>query len=253
MNTLYWNALTVWPGMEIGWIGDLSHQGEVSGHNPDDYAPLQAEQVDADNDPEVRALDFMIGPKFSADDAKALTHALVTGLDRDRLYYVIYNHLIYKRSNSYQPAPYTGTDPHTNHVHASGRAVDDENSSDWKSVLALQETGEKPMRFIFADDLDGITDLASGRVHVTDGVRYRIMQKGAAWNALLNSAGAGPIITVNAGNTGGATYQVAVSTLCGTLDPGEQSGGDGGSVTCPTADDIRHVVREELNKTVLSG
>ncbi len=234
IDVLYNNALTVWPGMTIFWIGDYQHTQEISGHNPDDTPGVQAEQTDADNDPEVRALDFMIGPKFTASDAQALTHALVTGVDRNRLYYVIYNHLIYKRSNNYEPTAYTGIDPHTDHVHASGRAVDDDNSANWKSVLALlpQEQYEgETMRFMFADDLDGITELASGRVHVSDGLRYRIMQKGAAWNALMNSAGAGPIIQVNAANTGGASYATAVATLCGTMDPGELEGSGGGSAT----------------------
>jgi hypothetical protein len=144
MDKLYNNALSVWPGMTIYWIGDLSHQGEVSGHNPDDYPPLQAEQVDSDTDPEVRALDFMIGSKFSADNASALVVALTKGVDRNRLYYVIYDHLVYKKSNNFKPQPYTGTDPHTNHVHASGLAVDDANSSNWTSVLALGESMTDP-------------------------------------------------------------------------------------------------------------
>lgn len=139
IDALYRNIQTVWPGTEIGWIGDLAHQGEVSGHNPDDYPGLQAEQVDSDTDPEVRALDPMIGPTFTADDAQHLVHALISGPDRNRLYYVIYNRVIYKKSNDFKPRPYTGTDPHITHPHVSGLAADDANGADWTSVLALED------------------------------------------------------------------------------------------------------------------
>lgn len=137
VDALYRNGLTVWPGMTIYWIGDLTHQGEVSGHNPDDYPPLQAELTDADNIPEVRALDFMIGPKFTPTDAAALVAVLTTGVDRNRVYYLIYNRKIYRRATGFRPEGYSGGDPHTDHVHFSGYVADDANGSDWTSVLAL--------------------------------------------------------------------------------------------------------------------
>ena len=136
---MYRNALTVWPGMTIFWIGDLAHQGEVSGHNPDDYPPLQAELTDADNLPEVRALDFMLGPKFTVADAQRLVIALTQSLDKGRTYYVIYNRHIYRKATGFKPEGYSGGDPHTDHVHFSGLAADDANGSDWRSVLALGE------------------------------------------------------------------------------------------------------------------
>ena len=40
-----------------GTIGDLAHQAEVSGHNPDDTPGVRAEYSDADSKAEVRALD----------------------------------------------------------------------------------------------------------------------------------------------------------------------------------------------------
>lgn len=139
IDALYRDALTVWPGMTIFWIGDLAHQGEVSGHNPDDTPRVQAEQVDADSDPEVRALDFMIGPKFSASAAEFLVDALIHGVDRRRLYYVIYDRTIYRRANGFKPETYGGGDPHTNHVHVSGWAGDDANGADWSSILPEED------------------------------------------------------------------------------------------------------------------
>lgn len=230
MNVLYNNAKSVWPGMEIGWIGDLTHQGEVSGHNPDDYPPLQAEQVDADNDPEVRALDFMIGSHFTPTDADKLTHALATGVDRNRLYYVIYDGLIYKRSNNYQPVPYTGTDPHTNHVHASGRAVDDANSSNWTSVLAL-----------------GV-----------DMTEWNDSEKNSVVSRVGGMFLATPQVTWKKTDGTTATESNALLALFAALDDKLDQiiqGQGGGGVTPPsfTVDDIRQVVREELDKTKFSA
>lgn len=110
----------------------------------------------------------------------------------------------------------------------------------WDRLLAAVSAALNPepyegetMRYMFADDLDGITPEASGRVHVTDGLRYRIVQKGAAWRVLMEAAGAGPIVEVNAANTGGATYQVAVGVLCGKEDPGEDTDGGGTATLIP--------------------
>jgi hypothetical protein len=227
MDKLYDNALTVWPGMTIGWIGDLSHQGEISGHNPDDYAPLQAEQVDSDNDPEVRALDFMIGSKFTSSDASDLVDALTTGVDRNRLYYVIYDHTIYKKSNNFQPAPYTGTDPHTNHVHASGLAVDDANSSNWNSVLALGENMTEPWN---------PNSVAA-----------------ESWRTKAIAGGDDPITWTRPSDGSpqsepNVLHQKLAEVLAAIAAIPPSGGGAG-----PSLDDIRQVVREELDKTTLGS
>lgn len=136
MDRLRSDSLTVWPGMTIFWIGDTAHQQSVSGHNPDDTPGVKAEMSDADNDPEVRSLDFMIGPKFSAADADNLILALLKPASKPRLLYVIYKRTIWSRSSGWVPKPYTGT-PHDDHVHASGHASDDENGAEWSAVLEL--------------------------------------------------------------------------------------------------------------------
>ena len=123
--------------MTIFWIGDLGHQGTSSGHNPDDYPGVRAELQDSDLIPEVRALDFMIGPKFPASDGTRLANALVKGVDRHRLYYVIYRSTIWRRDTGFQAQAYNGSDNHNGHVHTSGHVDDDANGRDWPSVLAL--------------------------------------------------------------------------------------------------------------------
>jgi hypothetical protein len=135
MDALRRHALTVWPGMTIYWIGDPAHQTGVSGHNPDDTPGVQAELTDADNDPEVRSLDFMIGPQFTSADGQRLVTALTTGVDKYRVFYVIFQSKIYSRTG-FSAQPYSGAN-HNDHVHVSGYVTDDANGADWQSVLAL--------------------------------------------------------------------------------------------------------------------
>jgi hypothetical protein len=142
MDALRRNGLTVWPGMTIYWIGDLTHQGEVSGHNPDDYPGVLAELHDDDTDPEVRALDFMIGTVFTTEQGWRLVNALINGADKHRVYYVIYRSTIWRRATGFKAEAYGGSNNHNDHVHVSGYVTDDENGSNWQSVLALGEEGD---------------------------------------------------------------------------------------------------------------
>lgn len=136
MDRLRSDALTVWNGATIYWIGDPAHQSGVSGHNPDDTPGVRAEMSDADTDPEVRALDFMITGPFTPTDAKRLVDALLMLESRSRLLYVIYGQTIWSRSAGWVPKSYSGV-PHYDHVHVSGHASDDENGSAWTAVLGL--------------------------------------------------------------------------------------------------------------------
>lgn len=138
MDRLRTNARSKWPGITIYDIGDIAHAQGVSGHNPDDMVLPQggrAELSDPDGLQEVRALDFMINSKFTAANARELVTALRDIRSRRRLYYVIYNRRIYRRDGS--DSPYTGSDPHTGHVHASGWWEDDANTADWTAVLEI--------------------------------------------------------------------------------------------------------------------
>lgn len=138
MDRLRSNVLAKFPGMTIYDIGDTAHATGRSGHNPDDMVLPEggtAELTDADTLQEVRALDFMIGPKFTSTNAAELVRALRDPRSRSRLYYVIYNRRIYRRDGS--DSPYSGDNPHTTHVHASGWNGDDANTADWPAVLEI--------------------------------------------------------------------------------------------------------------------
>lgn len=158
IDALWRNAKAVWPGMTVYWIGDLAHQTGVSGHNPDDYPRVRAELVDTDVDPEVRALDFMVGPVFTPAEGRRLVRALTTGADKRRVHYVIFESKIYRRSAGFTAEPYFGA-THNDHVHVSGHSSDDENGADWTSVLALGE-----------DDMDAATFKAHLAAALNDSV-----------------------------------------------------------------------------------
>lgn len=120
------------PGMTIYGVGDKAHQAEVSGHNPDDTPGVRAEDQDSDNVAEWRALDFMIGPAFSAEDAQKLYNDLTSdSANRQRLLYVIYNEKIRSASTGWTGRRYTGKQNHKDHLHASGEADADGNESPW--------------------------------------------------------------------------------------------------------------------------
>jgi hypothetical protein len=121
-----------YPGVVIYGIGDAAHKLSPSGHNEDDTPGSLPEDQDADSKPEHRALDVMKGNAFSHADAVALVTAMTqVPANQRRLLYVIYNRKIYRRNSGWREENYTGSDPHTSHVHLSGEADDDENTAAW--------------------------------------------------------------------------------------------------------------------------
>lgn len=227
IDALRRNGLTVWPGMTIYWIGDPAHQSNVSGHNPDDTPGVQAELTDKDTDPEVRALDFMIGGAFNATDGWNLVNALVKGVDKMRLYYVIYQRGIWHRGTNFQARPYTGSDPHTNHVHVSGYSADDANGSDWQSVLALGGDDSMTIHELHAMLLSILTADTPVERQVRDMIQGGV-QSPAAGRGLLSKV----MDAVEAENS--VPAPVDIDALVTALTP-----------------TIRTIIREELDKTKL--
>lgn len=122
------------PGVTIYGVGDAPHRLRISDHNEDDTPGSKAAQTDADNIPEHRAIDVMLGPHFT----KAQADAYVADLLADpaalaRLIYIIFNGDIWERKNGWERRDQVG-DQHTDHVHLSGYAPDDENSAGWPAV-----------------------------------------------------------------------------------------------------------------------
>jgi hypothetical protein len=97
----------VWPDIVIYSVGDQAHQAECSDHNPD------ARGI-------VHAIDIMTQTDTSYDSAAATNLAWLHH-DTTDLQYFIHDRMIYSRSHGFVGINYTGSDPHTNHIHVSGK------------------------------------------------------------------------------------------------------------------------------------
>lgn len=122
------------PGVVIYGKGDAAHALRVSDHNEDDTPGVRAEQSDADSIPEHRAIDIMLGPSFTRADAYELIGDLLGDpAARARLTYLIFDGSIWSASRRWERRDFDG-DPHTDHIHASGRAAQDANAAPWPAA-----------------------------------------------------------------------------------------------------------------------
>jgi hypothetical protein len=95
-----------------GTIGDLAHQATSSDHNPDRDGSVDAWDMDVD------------GVDVQKVIAAALKH--------ESIQYVIYNRRITSRSWGLGTwRPYTGTSPHTEHVHFNTRESHENSGKPW--------------------------------------------------------------------------------------------------------------------------
>jgi hypothetical protein len=94
----------MFPGTTIYSIGDQSHANNQSDHNPD------ARDV-------VHAIDVMTYSDY--DKGNAVVAWCLD--DTTDLEYVIFNRKIYSRNGGWDADNYSGSDPHTDHVHISGK------------------------------------------------------------------------------------------------------------------------------------
>jgi len=120
-------------GRPDGTIGDPDHQERESGHNLDD-TPGSKPTWDGDPDKlaEIRGLDV----KVQGLPARALVRhiAKLPGLSTV-LRFIIFDHEIYHVRNAFIPVPYSGANPHTEHVHFEGaytQAADNNTSFDYR-------------------------------------------------------------------------------------------------------------------------
>lgn len=212
------------PGIVIGGIGDAAHKLEASGHNEDDTAGVRAEDQDDDSIPEHRALDPMLGPSFTKADADALVADLVGNeANRSRLLYVIFNRKIWSRSRGWAVRDYTGSNPHTDHVHVSGEADADGNTSDW--VLSGFSTGDDDMFCGYGDQGSRKVEAYQRLLLVLDpGCLPRFGADGGFGD---ETAGAGAQLVGGDGRTYGPAEYAALMVKIGALGGGGTPGPQG--------------------------
>lgn len=122
-----------------GWIGDTAHMQRPSSHNPD-YAHGGA----------VRAIDIDVDDH---DPDRDLRMQVVNAAIRDpRVWYVISNGIIWSRTHGWKARKYTGSNPHTKHVHVS--AVEDPKQ--WTNTVTWLDPEQPKWRW----NEDVVSDLA---------------------------------------------------------------------------------------------
>jgi hypothetical protein len=126
-----------------GTIGDTAHQATDSDHNPDRDGSVDAWDMDVD------------GVDVQAVIAAALRHESIA--------YVIYNRRITSRNQSGGLGvwhPYTGSSPHTEHVHFNTRESHENSAKPWFPPTEEDMTLEQFIALMdaYAARLNGTTD-----------------------------------------------------------------------------------------------
>lgn len=127
-----------WPRRDHGsdgWIGDKAHQQRTSDHNPDDRGIVHAIDIDKDG-----VLPNTIVALCARNDRPAS--------------YVIWNRQIWSRSHGWKPRRYTGSNPHTSHIHVSIQYGTKWEADTWEWGIAdLAAPPDLPVVFGSSEDM----------------------------------------------------------------------------------------------------
>lgn len=159
-----------------GWIGDASHSARKSSHNPD-YA----------NGGVVRGLDIDVDDNDPSSNLRAEVLKAVIG--DSRVWYVISNGIIYSRTHNWAARRYTGSNPHTKHVHISLREVRSAWTNTERWLAPEKATWEWNPKVI--SDLPLVQQEFQKGAGVREGELKRYHGVAAVQNALNAKAGAG--------------------------------------------------------------
>lgn len=120
LKNLFAEIDAVWPNRDRrtdGSIGDAAHQATSSDHNPDGRGIVHAIDIDKDG----IDTDFVVSQCIQ---------------DETPTSYVVWNRQIWSRSRDFRPRPYTGSNPHTDHIHVSIRYGPHYESANWTWGIA---------------------------------------------------------------------------------------------------------------------
>lgn len=107
-----------------GWIGDPAHSSRVSDHNPDRNGIVHAIDLDADFGNPREDMAQVLAEQLAA-------HARRGSKSGQRVKYIIYNQQKWSAKDGWKPRRYTGSNPHTSHVHVSVTTASDTNGAAW--------------------------------------------------------------------------------------------------------------------------
>lgn len=200
-----------------GWIGDRAHQVERSGHNPDDTPGSLPEYEDADSIAEVRAIDIDADLGSGVTMQQVADAIVKTAADRERVAYLILNRRIIGDHTGWKWQRYTGGNPHTSHLHVSGKPGKDDAAGPWRSVLDIGKTSGSEDDMANAADvikkLDELIDMVRdanpgpGKEPTSNGGISRVRTVGIVQEELRNQAQQikDAIGQIGTGAAGGAT------------------------------------------------
>lgn len=159
-----------------GTIGDQAHSNRKSDHNPGARGFIHA--FDITHDP------------ANGCDCVVLAEHLRTRSD-PRVSYVIFNKRIWNPSRSVDWRPYTGSNPHTSHMHVSilSTVEAENNTSEWWGFLppfpappARPPTRKKPRMFI--------VDPGVGALFLVNGPKVTLITSGEEFLRIAEQTGA---------------------------------------------------------------
>lgn len=125
LRNLFNEIDAAWPNRDRrtdGWIGDAAHQARQSDHNPDSRGIVHAIDVDKDG----------IDPMYVVEQCIS---------ENRPTEYVIWNRQIWSRTRDFAPRPYTGSNPHTDHIHVSIRYGTAWEAATWSWGIASAVPG----------------------------------------------------------------------------------------------------------------
>jgi hypothetical protein len=152
---------TVFPNREKytdGSVGDSSHSGSTSGHNPDITG--KAEYRDRDSKDEVRAIDVDKDLRSTVTMEQVIQYLVRLG--RAGVYlpfrYFIYRGRIWRKSTGWKTEVYTGANNHNEHAHFSGDYTQKADEWGYPLGLAALVEGEDDMATITQTDFNARMD-----------------------------------------------------------------------------------------------